>query len=55
MLEFQKLRTTAQQELGSGFDYRAFHDTVLGGGAMPLPVLDARVKRWIDSRKASAR
>lgn len=54
MLEFQKLRTTAQQELGNTFDDRAFHDTVLGGGAMPLPVLDARVRRWIDGRKASA-
>ena len=54
MLEFQKLRAMAQQELGNGFDYRAFHDTVLGGGAMPLPVLDARVTRWIAGRKASA-
>jgi uncharacterized protein (DUF885 family) len=51
MIELRKLRATAQQELGGAFDERAFHDTVLGGGALPLPVLEARVRRWIDQRK----
>ena len=32
------------------FDIRAFHDTILGGGAMPLTILEARVDRWIKSR-----
>jgi uncharacterized protein (DUF885 family) len=30
-----------------------FHDTVLGGGALPLPILEARVKRWVETVKAS--
>lgn len=49
MLKIQELRATAMQELGDDFDYRGFHDTVLGGGAVPLPILEARVMRWIDS------
>jgi uncharacterized protein (DUF885 family) len=53
MIKIQELRALAQQELGDKFDYRAFHDTVLGGGALPLPVLEARVKRWIEKTKAA--
>jgi uncharacterized protein (DUF885 family) len=33
------------------FDIRAFHDTVLGGGALPLTVLEKRVDGWIAQRK----
>jgi uncharacterized protein (DUF885 family) len=53
MLKIQELRGLAQMELGDKFDYRAFHDTVLGGGALPLTVLEARVKRWIEKPKAA--
>lgn len=49
MLKIQELRATAMQELSDDFDYRGFHDTVLGGGAVPLPILEARVMRWVDS------
>jgi uncharacterized protein (DUF885 family) len=49
MIKIQELRATAMQELGDYFDYRGFHDTVLGGGAVPLPILEARVMGWIDS------
>ena len=49
MLKIQELRANAQRQLGARFDMRAFHDTVLGGGALPLPVLEARVARWIES------
>jgi uncharacterized protein (DUF885 family) len=48
MLKIQELRALAQKELGDKFTMAGFHDTVLGGGALPLPVLEARVKRWID-------
>jgi uncharacterized protein (DUF885 family) len=41
------LRRKAEAALGEAFDIRAFHDTILGGGAMPLTLLEARVDRWI--------
>lgn len=47
-LEIQRIRAEAEAALGDGFDIRAFHDTVLGSGAMPLPILDRHVARWID-------
>lgn len=47
MITIQRLRDEARKALGSKFDYRAFHDVVLGGGSVPLPVLQARVRRWI--------
>jgi uncharacterized protein (DUF885 family) len=52
MLKILSLRALAQQELGDKFTMAGFHDTVLGGGALPLPVLEARVKRWIEKTKA---
>ncbi|MET8771306.1 DUF885 domain-containing protein, partial [Streptomyces sp. NPDC004658] len=45
-LEIQRLRTRAARELGPAFDIRAFHDLLLGGGALPLDVLDQVVARW---------
>ena len=53
MIKIQELRAEAQRELGDKFTMGGFHDTVLGGGALPLPVLEARVKRWIEKVKAS--
>jgi len=35
---------------GDHFDIRAFHDTVLGGGAMPLAVLERRVENRIAAK-----
>jgi uncharacterized protein (DUF885 family) len=53
MIKLQQLRDRSRRELGPKFDYRAFHDVVLGGGSLPLPVLEARVERWIErTRKA---
>jgi uncharacterized protein (DUF885 family) len=46
-LEIHRLRVEAEKALGSRFDLRAFHDRVLGGGSVPLPVLRARVEAWI--------
>ncbi|QBL09342.1 DUF885 domain-containing protein [Rheinheimera sp. D18] len=53
MLKIVELRSKAQTELGDKFDIRAFHDTVLGGGALPLNVLEKRVNNWIASVKAA--
>jgi uncharacterized protein (DUF885 family) len=51
MQKILDLRDRAQKALGPRFDVRGFHDTVLGGGAMPLELLERRVAAWIESRK----
>jgi len=53
MIRIQELRARAEEELGEDFDIRGFHDTVLGGGAVPLSILETRIERWIESVKAS--
>jgi uncharacterized protein (DUF885 family) len=52
MIRIQALREEARAALGDKFDIRAFHDVVLGGGGLPLPVLEARVRRWIERTRA---
>ena len=42
-----KARSKAEQALGGRFNLRAFHDTVLELGSVPIPVLSARVDRFI--------
>ena len=49
-LKILELRALAQKELGPKYDIRAFHDEILDGGALPLDVLETRVKAWIQSR-----
>jgi uncharacterized protein (DUF885 family) len=53
-LTILRLRDKAQTALGEGFDIKAFHDTVLAAGALPLDVLEARVDAWIASASAGA-
>lgn len=48
-MKIRALRAEAQAAFGDRFDIRAFHDVVLGQGAVPLDVLDAQVKAWIES------
>lgn len=48
MLKIEELRARAQARLGEDFDIRAFYDAILGGGALPLPLLEKRVTAWID-------
>ncbi|MFD2166264.1 DUF885 domain-containing protein [Thalassotalea euphylliae] len=54
MLEILDMRAKAKAALGDKFDIRGFHDTVLGGGAMPLPLLKKRVEDWVVSEKKKA-
>jgi uncharacterized protein (DUF885 family) len=49
MIRIQELRQRAESALGDSFDIRGFHDVVLGGGALPLSILERRVDAWIES------
>jgi uncharacterized protein (DUF885 family) len=51
MLKIMELRARAEQALGARFDVRAFNDLIVGGGSMPLPVLEARVNEWIAAQR----
>jgi len=46
-LKILELRHKAEQALGDDFDVRAFHDTLLGGGALPMEILETRMNRWL--------
>ncbi len=48
MLKILELRERAREELGDAFDIRDFHDVVLGGGALPLDILERRVNNYIE-------
>ncbi|MEX1828290.1 DUF885 family protein [Luteibacter sp. CQ10] len=50
-LKILELRERAEKALGGKFDLRAFHDTILALGSVPLPVLEERIDAWIASRK----
>jgi uncharacterized protein (DUF885 family) len=47
-LAIRRLRAQAEEKLGDRFDIREFHEAVLGAGALPLDVLDARMKAWLE-------
>jgi len=51
-LKLRELRAAAVAGFGEAFDVRAFHDRVLGQGALPLAVLDAQVRSWISDTGA---
>ena len=53
-LKILELRERAQKALGAKFDIRAFHDVVLGSGALPMEELEKSVDRWIATINARA-
>jgi uncharacterized protein (DUF885 family) len=53
-IKIVELRALAEKELGAKFDIRAFHDTILAIGSVPLPVLEQRIKEFVAEQKAKA-
>jgi uncharacterized protein (DUF885 family) len=51
MIEIRKARDEAQQQMGSRFDLKAFHDRVLEDGAVPLTFLTDKIRRWAADSK----
>jgi uncharacterized protein (DUF885 family) len=51
-MKIRELRTRAEKALGDRFDVREFHDQILKDGSLPMSVLDAKIDRWIASKKA---
>jgi len=45
------LRNKAQQILGDKFDVKKFHTQILIDGALPMPILEAKIDRWIAQQK----
>jgi uncharacterized protein (DUF885 family) len=52
-LKIKELRAYSKKELGPKFDIRAFHDHVLGNGALPLDLLEKNIKAWVAEVKAA--
>jgi uncharacterized protein (DUF885 family) len=52
-LELLRLREDARRRLGDRFDIRAYHDTILGNGAVSMPTLAELVEAWLARTLAS--
>src|SRR5690606_39230076 len=50
-LTILRLRQEAEEALGARFDLKAFHAQVLNTGALPLPVLERKVRDWIATQR----
>lgn len=50
-LKIRELRARAEKLLGAKFDVRAFHDTLLSLGSVPLDVLEQSMDDWMQSQK----
>ncbi|MBQ4850265.1 DUF885 domain-containing protein [Pseudoalteromonas sp. MMG012] len=49
--KIQELRELAQKELGEQFDIKAFHRQLLIDGALPMVLLEKKIKAWVTSQK----
>jgi uncharacterized protein (DUF885 family) len=52
-LKITEMREKAKRELGDKFDIRAYHDEVLGAGALPMDVFEERINNWIAEQKGA--
>ena len=50
-LRLRELRARAERQLGAKFDIRQFHAQILQDGSMPLAALEAKIDRWLASKK----
>jgi uncharacterized protein (DUF885 family) len=50
-LEILAYRDRARRALGDAFDLREFHDVLLGGGGLPLELLERKVDEWIAAKQ----
>jgi uncharacterized protein (DUF885 family) len=50
-LKISELRARAEQALGPRFDIGEFHEQVLMSGALPLAILEAKIDRWIATKR----
>ena len=46
-LKIRELRRRAEEALGPRFDIREFHDRILSGGTVTLPILEERIETYI--------
>lgn len=53
-ITIRELRAEAETALGDAFDIREFHDLVLAEGALPLSLLETRVRDWIEAQAYTA-
>jgi uncharacterized protein (DUF885 family) len=53
-LKILALRDRAERQLGEDFDVRAFHDHLLGAGALPLDLLEQRMDAWLAIQRSAA-
>ncbi len=49
-LRILAMRREAEEKLGDRFDLRNFHDALLAEGAMPIDMLEQRMKQWISTQ-----
>jgi uncharacterized protein (DUF885 family) len=50
-LKIIELRQKAQNELGTKFDFKSFHNQILDAGCLPIKVLENKLNRWIEAQK----
>jgi uncharacterized protein (DUF885 family) len=55
MIKILELRQKAMDELGDKFDIKEFHQVILGGGGMPLTILEKVVQDYIDAKLGNPR
>lgn len=53
-LKIRELRRYAQKKLVERFDIREFHDEILADGALPLEILERKIREWVDKKSANS-